>query len=121
MYQRGIRGAITVENNTKEAVKSAVVELIQEIKKINNLDETSISHVIFTLTKDIDCVYPAKIVREEFSAWKYVPMMCTNEMNIENSIEKCLRVLIVINTKLKQNEIKHIYLKGAIKLREDLK
>lgn len=121
MYQRGIRGAITVDDNSKESVKAAVIELITEIKKINNLDETSISHAIFTLTKDIDCIYPARIVREEFSAWKYVPMMCMNEMDIENSLKKCLRVLIVINTTLEQNEIKHIYLKGAIKLREDLK
>lgn len=121
MYQRGIRGAITVNDNTIPSVKSAVIELIEEIKKINNIDETDISHVIFTLTKDIDCVYPAKIAREEFPSWKYVPMMCVNEMSIVNSLEKCLRVLIVINTELEQNEIKHIYLKGAIKLREDLK
>lgn len=121
MYQRGIRGAITVEQNTKDAVKSAVTELIQEIKKSNHLDETSISHVIFTLTKDINCVYPAKIAREEFPAWKYVPMMCVNEMDIENLLEKCLRVLIVVNTELEQNKIKHVYLKGAIKLREDLR
>lgn len=121
MYQRGIRGAITVEENTIAAVKSAVVELLKEIKKINNIDETSISHVIFTFTKDINCVYPAKIAREEFPSWKYVPMMCVNEMNIENSLEKCLRVLIVVNTESEQNEIKHIYLKDAIKLREDLK
>ena len=48
-------------------------------------------------------------------------MMCVNEMNIESSLEKCLRVLIVVNTQSEQDEIKHIYLKGAMKLREDLK
>lgn len=121
MYQRGIRGAITVDANTKDDVKSAVIELLQEIKRKNNYEEKNISHVIFTLTKDIDCVYPAKIAREEFSSWKYVPMMCVNEMNIENSLEKCLRVLIVVNTQSDQDEIKHVYLKGAMKLREDLK
>lgn len=121
MYQRGIRGAITVDANTKDDVKSAVIELLQEIKRKNNYEEKSISHVIFTLTKDIDCIYPAKIAREEFPSWKYVPMMCVNEMNIENSLEKCLRVLIVVNTQSEQDEIKHVYLKGAMKLREDLK
>ncbi|MBQ4124150.1 chorismate mutase [bacterium] len=121
MYQRGIRGAITVESNTKEAVKSAVIELLEEIKQANNLDETKIAHVLFTHTKDINCIYPAKIAREEFSSWKYVPMMCVNEMEIEQSLKMCLRVLIVINTELEQNEIKHVYLKGAAKLREDLK
>lgn len=121
MFQRGIRGAITIENNTIESVKSAVIELLSEIKKQNKYEDKDISHVIFTLTKDIDCIYPAKIAREAFESYNSVPMMCFNEMDIENSLGKCLRVLIVINTQLDQNDIKHIYLKGAKRLREDLK
>ncbi len=121
MYQRGIRGAITVENNTPDDIKEAVIELISKIKNQNNFDDKDISHVIFTLTEDINCLYPAKAAREKFNSWKYVPMMCFNEMKIENSIKKCLRILIVINTEVEQNEIKHVYLKGASKLREDLK
>lgn len=120
MYQRGIRGAITVEVNTEEALRDAVVELIREIKNQNQYNDSDISHVIFTLTEDINCVYPAKIAREEFKTWQYVPMMCISEMKIENSISKCLRILIVINTELEQKELKHVYLKGAIKLRKDL-
>lgn len=121
MKQRGIRGAVTVDSNTEESVKSAVIQLISEIKKQNNFSDEDISHVIFTLTSDIDCVYPAKLAREEFDTWKYVPMMCVSEMCIKNSLEKCLRILIVINTELLQSDIKHVYLKGADKLRKDLK
>lgn len=121
MYQRGIRGAITVDNNTIEDVTSAVVELISEIKKQNNYKEEDISNVIFTLTEDIDCVYPAKIAREKFGTWKHVPMVCFNEMKIQNSLKKCLRILMTVNTELAQNEIKHVYLKGAQNLRKDLK
>lgn len=121
MFQRGIRGAVTVENNTVEDVKEAVVELISALKRENNINEKDISHVIFTLTEDIDCVYPAKIAREEFPKWQYVPMMCVSEQKIKDSIKKCLRILIVINTDLAQSNIKHVYLKGAVKLRQDLK
>lgn len=121
MQQRGIRGAITIEENTIEAVKSATIELISELKKQNNYDDKNISNVIFTLTNDIDCIYPAKIAREEFAAWKYVPMMCFNELEIKNSLRKCLRILITINSNLAQDEIKHVYLKGAADLRKDLK
>ncbi len=121
MYQRGIRGAITVEENSAESLKSAVVQLLSAVIKENNLKEEDISHVIFTMTDDINCIYPAKIVRDEFLNWKYIPMMCVSEMKIKNSLEKCLRILIVINTTLAQNQIKHVYLKGAVKLREDLK
>lgn len=121
MYQRGIRGAITLENNSVIDVENAVLELITEIKNKNNFDDTDISHVIFTLTDDIDCVYPAKIARERIESWQHVPMMCISELKIENSLKKCLRILIVINTELEQKDIKHVYLKGAAKLREDLK
>jgi chorismate mutase len=66
-------------------------------------------------------VYPAKIAREEFQSWATVPMMCVNEMVIENSLKMCLRILIVINTESEQNEINHVYLKGAQGLRKDIK
>ena len=120
MYQRGIRGAITVDDNSYDCLRSAVVELIAEIERKNEFSAQDISHVIFTLTKDINCVYPAKIAREEFADWKFVPMMCVQEMEIEQSLAMCLRVLIVINTELKQEEIVPVYLKGAKILRKDL-
>ncbi len=121
MYQRGIRGAITVDSNSIEDIKKATIELISEIKKNNNYKESDISNVIFTMTKDLDAAYPAKFAREKFMEWQYIPMMCVQELDIENSLQKCLRILIVINTDLAQNEIKHVYLKGAEKLRKDLK
>ena len=120
MYQRGIRGAITVDDNSYDCLRAAVVELIAEIERKNEFSAQDISHVIFTLTKDINCVYPAKIAREEFLDWKFVPMMCVQEMEIEQSLAMCLRVLIVINTELKQEEIVPVYLKGAKILRKDL-
>jgi chorismate mutase len=121
MFQRGIRGAITVDNDDVNSVKEAVITLIKNIQNKNNFTPDSISNVIFTFTDDLTCAYPAKFAREEFPEWKYVPMMCMQEMKINNSLKMCLRVLIVINTNLAQNEIKHVYLKGAEKLREDLK
>ena len=121
MYQRGIRGAITVDANTVEAMKEATIELLTEMKSRNNYDERYISNVVFTLTDDLDCVYPAKIAREEFQEWKYVPMVCFNELKIQNSLRMCLRVLITLNTDKEQEEMKHVYLKGAEKLRQDLK
>ena len=121
MFQRGIRGAITVDADNSDSVKQAVFELISEIIKKNNFSSKDISHVIFTMTDDLKCVYPAKFAREIFEGWQFVPMMCNQELKILNSLEKCLRILIVINTELAQNEIKHVYLKGAKKLREDLK
>ncbi len=121
MFQRAIRGAITVDNDTENDIREAVITLIATIKERNKYNDEDISHVIFTLTDDLKSVYPAKIARETFESWKYVPMMCFNEMKIDNSLTKCLRVMIVVNTELAQTDIKHVYLKGAEKLRKDLK
>ena len=119
MYSRGIRGAITVDADTAEFIKDATVELLSEIIKRNNIDLNNVSHVIFTLTNDLKSAFPAKFAREclDFS---HIPMMCFNELCIDGSLEKCLRVLVVINTEKSQKEIHHVYLKGAKVLRTDL-
>lgn len=120
MYSRGIRGAITIEKNDEQSIKEATIELIDKIQAINEIDASSISHVIFTLTPDINMQFPAKFAREYFTSWKYVPMMCYNELDVPNAIKKCLRILIIVNTDKKQDEIQHIYLKGATVLRKDI-
>lgn len=116
---RGIRGAITVENNALEDVKSSTIELLKAIVDKNAIKIDEISHVIFSITKDLDAAFPAKFARDELG-WTQVPMMCFNEADIENAIEKCIRVLVVINTVKTQDEISHIYLKDAKKLRSDI-
>lgn len=116
---RGVRGAITLESNTIEEIKKATVELLTQMIEKNNIDKKDISSAIFTLTKDINAIYPAKIAREELN-FDSVPMMCFNELEIEGSLKMCLRVLLSINTNLKQSEINHVYLKGAQVLRKDL-
>lgn len=119
MTTRGIRGAISVDENNEQAIKDAVNELIKTILESNDIATEAISHVVFTMTSDLNKAFPAKFARELFD-WKFVPMMCYNELNVPNSLPMCLRALVVVNTDKKQNEIKHIYLKNAKKLRQDL-
>ena len=119
MYSRGIRGAITIDEDTPEMIEKATVELFSKIVESNEIAIEDISHIIFTLTKDIKTSFPAKFVRRNFKI-QYVPLLCVNEMDIEPSLKKCLRILMVVNTEKKQNEIKHVYLGGARILRSDL-
>jgi len=119
MFSRGIRGAITVENNTKEDIKVATIELLSEMIKKNDVTLEDVSFAIFTLTSDLNADFPAKFARE-FCNFSSVPMMCYNELNVENSLQKCLRILLNVNTNKTQQEIKHIYLKGASVLRKDI-
>lgn len=115
MTSKGIRGAITVENNTAEDLKAATLELLNEMVKRNNIAVDKISHVIFTLTDDLNAAFPAKFARVDFG-WKDVAMMCFHELDVPNSLEKCLRVLIVLNC---EDDFKpeFVYLKGAAELR----
>ena len=119
MTIRSIRGATTVEENTKEAIKEATVELLSEILAKNPITKEDISHVIFTLTKDVNADFPAKFARIELG-FDDVPMICSNEIEVPNALPMCIRVLMVVNTDLSQKEINHIYLREAKKLRPDL-
>ena len=115
MITKGIRGAITVENNSAEALKEATLELLREMIVKNDITPDKISHVIFTTTNDLNAEFPAMFARLELG-WNSTAMMCFHELDVPNSLAMCLRVLIVINC---ENDFipQFVYLKGASKLR----
>lgn len=116
MITKGIRGAITVENNSETAIKTAVLELLSELIAINKIDKDNISHVIFTMTEDLNAAFPAKFARIDFG-WTDVAMMCFNELKVIGALEKCIRVLVVVNCDEKFTP-QFVYLKGAKNLRK---
>lgn len=116
MITRGIRGAITVEENSTQALQAATSELLNKLCLENNINKNDISHVIFTTTKDLNADFPAKFARLNFG-WNDVAMMCFHELDVPNSLPMCLRVLIVLNCN-ENFEPKFVYLKGAKCLRQ---
>ena len=114
-----IRGAITADNNTTEDITSATTELFKEIILQNNLEIKNIINITFSITKDLNAIYPAKALREHFDVGT-TPLFCVQEADIQNSLEKCIRVMITISSDISKEDVKHIYLKGAAKLRPDL-
>jgi chorismate mutase len=119
MFVRGIRGAITTEKNDGEAILAATNELLNAILKANpTLSPEDLSSVLFTVTTDLDAVYPAKAARQ--LGWDLVPLMCAQEIPVKGSLPMCIRVLITWNTSLTQKEINHVYLRQAVGLRPDL-
>lgn len=115
MITKGIRGAITVDENSAEAVRLATVELLTEMISVNNIVQDKISHVIFTLTNDLNAAFPAKFARINLG-WDKTAMMCFHELNVPGALPMCLRVLVVLNCD--ENFVPHFcYLKGAEKLR----
>jgi len=116
---RAIRGATTVENNTAEEIYQATVELLQEMVEKNSIDSGEIVNVIFTLTHDLDAAFPARAARVNLG-WDTVPMICTQEIPVPDSLKKCIRVLITFNTAKPKDDIRHVYLREAQSLRPDL-
>lgn len=116
---RGIRGATTIESNTPELIYSETERLVKEIVEANKIHPEDIASVILTTTPDINTDFPAKAVRS-IEGWKYVPTMCTHEMNVPGALPLCIRVLMHVNTEVSQKDIKHIYLNEAVRLRPDL-
>ena len=84
--------------------------------KRNNINIDQISHVIFSLTSDLNAEFPAKYARINLK-WKDVAMMCFNEIDVPNSLKRCLRVLIVLNCD-ESFEPEFVYLDGAEVLRK---
>jgi chorismate mutase len=115
---RGIRGAITIDENSKELIVEASEELLSKMIDMNRLNITDIASIFFTTTKDLNAEYPAVAARNK--GLLNVALLCTHEMEIPQGLSKCLRILIHVNTEQGYNDLKHVYLKGAKVLRPDL-
>lgn len=115
---RAIRGATTVTKNSQEAIAEAVTELLDAVEIHNQIDPEDIVSVIFTTTKDLDAIFPAAIARER-SHWENVPLLDVQQMHVEGSLERCIRILIHLNTPKPQSEMYHPYLRKAKNLRPD--
>jgi len=116
---RAIRGATTSKENSRQEITDSVIELVEKIIKENSLEQNDIISAIFTMTEDLNAEFPAKAARIHFG-WDDVPMVCTGEIPVPDSITMCIRVLIHINTLMEKKDIKHIYLRNAVKLRPDI-
>ena len=118
MMVRGIRGATTVDSNTREAILEASRELLDAIVEANDLQPDHVASVIFSTTPDINAEFPAVAARE--AGWTDVALECVLEMNVPGSLARCLRILMHVNTERSPSELQHIYLRGARRLRTDL-
>lgn len=116
---QAIRGATTVSENTVEAIKEAVMEILDELEKRNQLHPTDMISVTFSVTSDLDAIFPAAIARYR-PDWDSVSMIDVQQMYVPGSLEKCIRILVHAYIK-SSTTISHIYLRHASKLRPDWK
>ena len=117
MRVRGVRGATTADENTREAILAATRELVSQLIETNRMEAEDVASAIFTTTADLTAEYPAVAARTW--GWSDVALLCAHEINVPQSVPLCIRVLIHWNTAASADEIQHVYLKGAVKLRPD--
>jgi chorismate mutase len=119
MSIRGIRGATTVSADEPDLILEATRELLESILNANkSMTHEDVGSAIFTVTDDLASTFPAQAARQ--MGWSMVPMMCAREIPVPGSLPKVIRVLVHWNTDVPQNDITHVYLRGAVKLRPDL-
>jgi len=114
---RGIRGATSVNENTSGEILSGTRDLLNAIITENGISVEDIASIFFSVTKDLDAEFPAKAARD--LGMGDTPLLCLNEIAVPSALQRCIRILLHVNTEKKQSEIKHIYLREAVKLRPD--
>ncbi len=115
---RAIRGAVTVEANDRAAILHATGELLGAILGANDLHAEDIVSAIFTMTADLDAVFPAEAARD--IGWNQVPLLCCREIAVPDSLPRCIRVMVHVQSPRDRGDIQHIYLRDATRLRPDL-
>ena len=113
---RGIRGATTADSDTREDILEATEELLREICSVNEVDPADIASIFFTTTRDITAEFPQVAARVGMD-WPHLALIGATEMNVENDAERCIRILIHINTDKRQDEMNFVYMRGATHLR----
>lgn len=104
----------------KSEVLAATRELLEELLRANSLENSfeEVVSAIFTTTRDLTSAFPAEAARA--IGMSQVPLLCATEIPVLDSLPRCIRVLLHVNTEKKQADMVHVYLRDAKKLRPDV-
>jgi chorismate mutase len=115
---RGLRGATTVEDDRPDLIADATVELLGVLLERNGLTTDHVISVLFSSTEDLVSAFPATGARH--AGFGDVPLMCAREIPVPGSMQRCIRVLLHVETTQSRSELHHVYLRDAKGLRDDL-
>lgn len=118
MPMRALRGAITVDADTREQVAAATNVLLSTLYERNGLQHDDVISILFTATQDIASAPPAASARS--FGLVDVPLLCAQEMPVVGSLPLCIRLMLHIETDRPRSELQHVFLRGATALRPEL-
>lgn len=115
---RALRGATTVDRDEEGHVHDRVVALLTEMCARNHVDHDDIVSILFTATDDLHATFPAAGARR--MGLGDVPLICARELDVAGGTARCIRVLMHLTTERSRADLRHVYLEGAVNLRDDL-
>lgn len=115
---RALRGATTVDEDTVVQVTERTIALVEAMLERNGVHHDDIISVWFTATDDIHSIFPATAARK--AGLGDVPLICARELDIDGGQPLCIRVLMHMTTERTRAQLHHVYLEGAVGLRDDL-
>ena len=120
MRLAALRGATTLDEDTREQVMERTAEMLDALMTRNEIAPDDMVSLILTATDDIHSEFPAAAVRA--AGISDVPMICARELDIDggSGIPLCVRVMAHVYTDRPRRELRHAYLRGARQLRSDL-
>ena len=118
MRLRALRGAITVDENSSDAILEGTEELLRAILDRNELTGDDLVSCIFTTTDDLNAEFPAVAARR--IGLSTVPLLGAREMNRPGALERVIRVLVHCYAD-PERPAQHVYLRDAVTLRQDLR
>ena len=114
---RGVRGATTADANTSDAILESTRQLLALMIRQNGIEPEDLASAIFTTTPDLKAEFPALAARQ--LGWLHVALMCVHELDVPGSLPRCIRILLHWNTDTPADQIVHVYIKEAARLRPD--
>lgn len=118
MVVRAVRGAIQVDRDDPADILTGTRELLTEVLRHNELAQTDLISIVFTLTPDLTSCFPARAARDLGLA--DVPLLCATEVDVPGALPRVVRLLAHVESDRPRSAVRHIYLRGAIRLRPDL-
>lgn len=115
---RALRGATTVDVDEEAHVHERTIGLLEAMCERNGVVHDDIISILFTATDDIHSTFPAAAARK--LGLGDVPLICARELDITAGTPRCLRVMMHLSTERSRAELHHVYLEGAVHLRDDL-
>ncbi len=115
---RGIRGASRCARDSEEEIYEVTQELVCALLERNGIEHDDVVSILFTTTPDLTAGFPATAARG--IGFGDVALLCASEIAVPGAMPLTVRVLMHAYTSRSRAEIRHVYLRDAQSLRDDI-